>query len=111
LVEVILDYWDDSGICVLTHAVTPAAAAGKIVWMKLNFPILAHRILIVTGPKSVVRPGYADILIDDCDENIRLWEPGYGITVPQTWNKLHAVDVLPHVEAQLKGYFNERFRS
>lgn len=98
LVSVLLTAYTPSQIRILTKYVSPMAAAGKIVWMKSNFPYLSEQITLVSHEKSFAcRRG--DILIDDYDNNISAWNAvgGFGITVPQPWNKARGLPVLQTV--------------
>ena len=99
LVECILERFEPSQIRILTRYVSPACAAGKIVWMKSNYPRISNQITLVSGDKSFACQA-GDILIDDYTPNIDAW-CGHGILVPQTWNTLHGTDVMTHIENAL----------
>lgn len=105
LVEMLLDRFEPSQIRILTKYNSPACAAGKIVWMKCNYPRIAEQIVLVSDDKSFAC-NTGDILIDDYEKNIEAWcaVGGLGVTVPQPWNKYHGSDVLAHVEGTLNGY-------
>ncbi len=67
----------------------PACAAGKVDWIQANFPSWMHRQYAITPRKwFFARPG--TLLIDDNQENCRLFREGGGHTllVPRPWNRL-----------------------
>lgn len=104
LVECILDRFLPSQIRVLTKYVSPACAAGKIVWMKYNYPRIAEQIVLVSNDKEFAcNPN--DILIDDYAKNTSAWRArgGYAITVPQPWNIVSG-DPMTHIERELNLY-------
>lgn len=102
LVECVMSRFMPSQVRILTKYVSPACAAGKLVWMKSNYPRITEQIVLVSHDKDFAcNPG--DILIDDYGKNIVAWRArgGIGITVPQPWNELHGMDVMPHIEREL----------
>lgn len=104
LVELVLDRFEVSSIRILTKYISPSCAAGKIVWMKYNYPKIAEQIVLVADDKSFACRG-DDILIDDHDGNIDTWRAcgGIGILVPAPWNKLGNADPMPAIETQMRG--------
>lgn len=102
LVECIMSRYEASQIRILTKYVSPACAAGKIVWMKSNYPKITEQIVLVSHDKEFAC-NTGDILIDDYDPNVAAWRKhgGIGITVPQPWNSLHGHDVMQHIEREL----------
>jgi hypothetical protein len=80
---------------ILTASLLPQATAGKLYWLKKNYPDTMkegqRRVLIANGheaKQSVAGPG--KILIDDNEDNIADWEAagGAGILYPRPWNRL-----------------------
>lgn len=66
----------------------PTCVSGKTKWIQKHFGNDFRRYIICPAPKwHCCRPG--DILIDDSDKNIELWNNagGQGVLWPQLWNK------------------------
>lgn len=111
LVESLLAHFKPGDIHICTKPSSPYSAAGKMVWMTYNYPVLAENMLIVKGSKArACNPGPTDVLIDDYDVNNQEWKEagGYAITVPQPWNGMHGMPEVEYVESQLKCYIDER---
>jgi hypothetical protein len=78
--------------CILSASLMPQATAGKLLWLKSNYPATVKdgRAIIVSGhagKAAIAGPG--KILIDDKNENIDEWEAagGIGILYPRPWNR------------------------
>lgn len=107
LVECLLAHEKPSNIFVCTKPASPYSAAGKMVWMAYNYPMLAERMIICRGSKALsVNPKADDILIDDYDLNNKHWKEagGFAITVPQPWNGMHGTPEVEHVERELRSF-------
>lgn len=104
LVELVMDRFEASSIRILTKYVSPACAAGKIVWMKYNYPRIAEQIVLVSDDKSFACRG-DDILVDDYEKNINTWRAvgGIGILVPAPWNSYGNADPMVAIEQQMRG--------
>jgi 5'(3')-deoxyribonucleotidase len=102
LVEAIIERYMPSEVRILTKYVSPACAAGKLVWIKANYPRIAEQIVLVSHDKDFACQKN-DILIDDYEGNTVPWSKkgGYSILVPQPWNSLHGNDVMQHIEREL----------
>lgn len=94
-------------ICIATSPTKdPECLAGKLEWIHDHLPPWLHREFAITPRKwRFARPD--SLLIDDYDENIRLWREngGVAIQVPRPWNALWACDPQQYLEAQ----FREKF--
>lgn len=57
-------------VVVVTDAMAPEIAAGKLLWLRCNLPELPRENVIITKRKSLIM---ADVLIDDSPEQIAAW--------------------------------------
>lgn len=81
--------YDTSEIYILTmpSRFSPEeSAAGKLLWIKKHYPFLADQ-YILTRDKALLA-GPRTLLVDDNDDNIRIFEEAGGRTflVPRPWN-------------------------
>ena len=90
IVDVATEAVGAENVCLLTNPCgMPAAAAGKIEWIRRHLPTFAERFLI--GPAKQFCAGRHTLLIDDYDENIYHFTGAGGgvILVPRPWNSAH----------------------
>ena len=93
---------------------SPKSAAGKMVWMQERFGREFDRYFFT--PHKSLLAAKNRILIDDRDKNIDDWNDagGYGIVMPQPWNRLRdwffLGDGMDYVESALELFTGRRVR-
>lgn len=69
-------------VVVVTDAMAPEIAAGKMLWMRARLPELPRENLVITKRKSLIN---ADVLIDDSPEQLAAWRLGSTWTPLPRW--------------------------
>ncbi len=80
--------------------------SGKVEWMIGNLPSwITNDLQYFIGKNKWKLANPWSLLIDDSDENIRLFRGagGRAITVPRAWNSFSGADAMKHVTSELKG--------
>jgi hypothetical protein len=107
LLELLEGLFGPENVCILSSPSRDASAlAGKYRWIRRHLPDYERRYLI--GPAKHFCSGPGKVLVDDLEENVRLFTEagGRGVLMPRPWNSGHAVapeGALAHVEGVLRG--------
>jgi len=90
-------------VCIATAPTKdPDCLAGKLEWIHRHFPAWMHRQYVLTPRKHfLAQPGA--VLIDDNEENVRLFEVhgGTGVLVPRPWNSARGHKPLAFLKENL----------
>ena len=81
-------------VCILSApTLDPDCLAGKLDWIYRYMPKWLHRQFLF-GPRKYFCAKRDALLIDDSDENIRLFclHGGQGISMPRPWNKFEYIN-------------------
>jgi hypothetical protein len=95
-----------ANVCILSSPCHhPFGLAGKYRWILRHLPGYARRYLI--GPPKHFCAGPNKVLVDDLEENVRLFTEagGQGVLMPRPWNSGHSVPaecVLSRLENLLR---------
>lgn len=79
----------------------PESHAAKVIWINENLPEWIHRQYFIT-PRKWKLANREAVLIDDHDENIKLFcQKGQGIIVPRPWNSHQHLNTMDYLVKQL----------
>lgn len=88
LIRTVEGYVGAENVALLTSAMWPEAAAGKVDWVMSNYPQYQSRLIMGTAKEFMAGPDR--LLIDDRDKNVEDFRAagGRAIKVPRPWNTL-----------------------
>lgn len=106
LLNLVADYGaSDRWHIATSPSLCPFSAMGKVIWLQHRLGRGFRRYMIGSQKWLMAKPGH--VLIDDNEENIRLFElhGGSGILVPQTWNsnRVFVGQELKYISDRLSG--------